>query len=399
MVFGAGEVVVNLTNTPVLGLAFRPFFLLGGAFSALSILVWSLHIGGRLAFEPFGGSYWWHVHEMLFGFVSAVVVGFLLTAVQTWTKVRGVHGAALLGLVLLWLAARFLLAFPQAAPSWLIPWVDGLFLPCAALLFARSIVKAKNRRNAVFIPILLLMAVANGMMYGSRWLGASPSMREGAHAMVLLVTLVMCLIGGRVFPMFTANGTGTPRVQPIPWLEKVSLGSVGIVVVLGSGVLPVPGAVVGSFFVLAALANALRAFRWRFWVTLGTPLVWALHLSYWAICLGLLLLGCHHWGFAIRQSIATHALTVGGMGGMILAMIARVSLGHTGRPLVVGPVMTAAFGLMAVSFGARVLGPFLGLPYAALMMGVGFAWTAAYTLFVIVYFPILTQPRIDGKPG
>ncbi|GAB3113296.1 NnrS family protein [Pseudomaricurvus hydrocarbonicus] len=380
-------------------MAFRPFFWLGALFSSISLTLWSAHYSLGMPLTPYGGSYFWHLHEMLFGFVTAIIVGFLLTAVQTWTKVPGLKGKPLIALVALWLLARLFMLLPHWLPAQLISTTDLLFLPLAAMFLARPIIKARLWRNLLFVPILLCMAALNGMMHASLTQPTSLSFTAVAHTMILLVALVMCIMGGRVFPMFTANGTHTARVAPWPWLEKLAILTTALCVLLSLQVVDVPATLKGSVFLLAGIANAARALRWRIWVTLQVPLVWSLHLSYWAVSLGLALLGLVELGIFSHTSAAYHAITVGGMGVMILSMMSRVSLGHTGRLIAANAWVTLSLLIIVLAFLMRVLAPLVFDAIAISILASGGLWAAAYGMFVIAYAPVLFSPRPDGAPG
>ena len=389
----------KIQGWPFLRLAFRPFFWLGALFSIVSVSVWALSFTGKIAFNPFGGSYFWHTHEMLFGFMAAIIVGFLLTAVQTWTRVPSIKGKSLGLLVVVWLSARILLAFPSSMPSYWIIAVDLLFLPLAAGFFSVPIIKARMWRNLIFTPILLLMAVLNGLIHAAATGAVQLSFIQISHVVVLLVSLVMCIIGGRVFPMFTANGTGTKRIPPIAWLEKLSIFSVAACVFAELGRFFLPAEMSGGLFFLAGTANLIRALRWRIWVTLKTPLVWPLHVSYWSICVGLIMLGLVKLQWFTGVSLAYHTITVGGAGLMILAMISRVSLGHTGRAIHVGKIMNTSFILMFAAFLSRVFAPLFISQYMTIILLTAGLWVLAYGAFVIIYCPVLFQPRVDGADG
>lgn len=382
----------SVESMPFLEFAFRPLFLLGALFSIISLLVWNGVLGGNIVINLYGGSLWWHMHEMLFGFAAAIIVGFLLTAVQNWSGVRGLNGKGLLALVLVWLSARIALAFPDFLPHMLIAAIDLAFLPLAAAVLAYPIIKVKLWRNLLFIPILLIMSIANTLTHYSVATNDYVLLNSACTFMVLLVTLVMCLMGGRVFPMFTANGTQTPRVNAIPTLEKLSIASILAAVITGAGFVELPSIVVASIFFFASAIHAVRVFRWKIWVTLKTPLVWSLHISYWCIVIGLLMFGLSEITSAVSHSQAIHTLTVGAMATMILAMISRVSLGHTGRVIVVGKVMSFAFIAIVLAFIVRVFGIYLLESYTlALTLAVTF-WTIGYGSFVALYLPILTKP-------
>ena len=394
-----GEPPAPDTSLPFLRLAFRPFFMLGALFSMLSVALWAVAYTGTLQLDVYGGALWWHMHEMLFGFVSAIVAGFLLTAVQTWTGVPGIKGGWLGALVVLWLAGRSGMLLSAQLSTTVIAVVDLAFLPVAALVLGRSVVKVRQWRNIIFIPILLGMALANGAMHWAAHQADFMLQARAGGLMVMLVTLLMTVMGGRVIPMFTANGTKTDRVEALPWLEKLSIATMILAVLASVPGVVLPGHIAPALFYLAAAIQGLRVMRWRLHVTLGTPLVWSLHLSYWCIPLGLLLEGLSLSGVPISHSQAIHALGVGGMGLMILAMISRVSLGHTGRPLVASRAMAAAFVALFGAFLVRTFGAYLLSDYASVIIAAASLWLLGYGCFALVYWPVLSRPRADGRPG
>lgn len=374
-------------------LAFRPFFLFASLFSIIALLAWSAVLNGNLSLNTYGGSLWWHTHEMLFGFVAAIIAGFLLTAVQNWTGVQSITGKGLALLVCLWLLARVLFLFPNTVPHWLIAFVDIMFLPISALALARPIIKVKLWRNLMFIPILLVMTLANISMHYSVIEQSLELMTAASTTMVLLVTLVMCIMGGRVFPMFTANGTQTARVNAIPLLEKLAIVSTLLALIISVNIINVPVLISAIIFFIAAAAHVVRAYRWKIWVTMKTPLVWSLHLSYWCIALGLFLFGLAELTTTVTHSQAVHTLTVGAMGTMILSMISRVSLGHTGRAIIASKVMTVAFIAIILAVIIRVFGSYWFSNYNLVINFAVVLWTVAYGSFVVLYFPILTKPN------
>ncbi len=383
----------------ILRLGFRPLFLAASGFSIVALITWAGVLARQWNFNPYGGSYWWHAHEMLFGFASTVVVGFLLTAVQNWTGVPGTKGPRLLLLVLLWFCARLLIFFNPGIPPLWVATIDLAFLPVAAFFFASSVLAVKQTRNLIFVPILLFMTVSNGTMHWSVYSGDPTWFTIGNHSMVLLITALMCVLGGRVFPMFTAGGTNTPKVLPWPWLEKISLWSIALIVIVFVFAIPLPRYLMAALFFFSALAHFIRWARWRFWITLKTPMVWSLHIAYFCIPVGLILFAAHFSGYPITFSLPLHVITVGAMGGMILSMMSRVALGHTGRPIRADPVHTAAFILIVLALLFRTVGTTLtGYNTESLILSAAL-WCMAYGLFFIKYLPILTNPRLDGRPG
>lgn len=383
----------QLKDIPLFDLAFRPFFLSGALFSVIAVLVWTSLLNGWIGFYPYGSTIWWHSHEMLFGFATAIIVGFLLTAVQNWTGQSSVKGKSLALLWLLWFVARLMLAIDLGLGRWVVALVDLAFLPLVAFLLANLIIRVKLWRNLVFVFVILLMTIANGLMHWAV-LSDNPGLAtQGSYAMVMLVTLLMTVLGGRVFPMFTANGTGTQKVESIKWLEIGTIGSTVLIAIVYMTGIILPTELQTLLLMFAAVCHLIRLLRWRFWVTLKTPLVWSLHLSYACIPAGLFLMALHYSTNQIPLSTALHGLTIGAMGSMILAMITRVSLGHTGRNIVVGKLMSTAFIAIFLSFLVRVFLPVLSNDYSLSVAVAAILWALAYGIFSTTFFPILTTKR------
>ncbi len=391
-----------LARLPVASLAFRPFFLLASLFGIAALMAWLGFWQGDVLLHPRGGMLWWHQHEMLFGFAAAVIAGFLLTAVQNWTGRPSLSGLPLLALVALWVAARVLLAFPVGLPPWGPMLIDVGFLVVVAGVLARRVIAAGRWRNLVFLPLLALLAVANLAMHLGVWWGNGELVQRGAHLAVLLIAAVMVVLGGRVIPMFTANRLGRPRATPWRWLEALTMASTVAVLcaqlaaLLGAA--PPAGAMAGLLAV-AALSNALRLARWDGRHTLGEPLLWGLHASYAALPVGLGMWALAALG-AFRVELAVHALTIGAMGTMMLAMMARVSLGHTGRPVETLPGIGVALGMLIVAavLRAPVLALFPGITHLTYSLTI-ILWCLAYAVFLLHYAVPLTTSRIDGKAG
>ena len=392
---------VTTTIPPLLRLAFRPLFLGGTLFSLIAMLWWTVFWLQPSAWQPYGGAIWWHGHEMLFGFGGAIVVGFLLTAVQAWTGVPGLRGGLLGVLAGSWLLGRLLLAFGAALPTGLPVAVDLSFLLFAAAAMAYPVVKVRQWRNLMFVPMLFALALLNGASHWGVLRGRPDLALQALHGAILLITLFIVVIGGRVIPFFTANATGCQRQPPRRWLEILSGGSVILLVVIAfAGFSRIPAALMVPLCAGAAVVNGWRFLRWGYQHCWGVPLLWSLHLAYAFIPLGLLALALHSAGLLPHVSTALHCFTVGAIGGMILAMISRGTLGHTGRPLRPPRAMTAAYILILASAVVRVLVPAV-LP-ALSQWGIGLAgllWLAAYGIYCYYYGPMLLAPRIDGGPG
>jgi uncharacterized protein involved in response to NO len=387
---------------PLLRQAFRPMFLLGASFSAIAMLLWILALAGTISLPVYGNVLVWHAHEMIFGFVAAIVVGFLLTAVQNWTGMRATHGRALGILTTVWLLGRLAFLFGANLPAWLVAGIDLLFLPLSAILLAVPLIKVKQQRNLFFVPVLFLLTFCNALMHYGLVSERFDIQQLGSQNAVWLVALLMAIVGGRVIPMFTANGTMTTKAEPIVWLDRIGLGSLWLVFILNITLFSaqLPDVVMAAIYAISAIALGIRCFRWRIWITLRVPLLWSLHIAYWFIPLGLALFALRELGFNISNSIALHAITAGAMGNMILAMIARVSLGHSGRPLQPKAIMSLAFLLVAVAALSRVLLTWLVPEFSmSWFMFSAAAWILAYLIYVVVYLPILITPRPDGRPG
>jgi uncharacterized protein involved in response to NO len=382
--------------------AFRPFFLFGSLFSVLALNAWTAVLAGELHFSPYGGMTFWHGHEMLFGFVMAIIVGFLLTAVQSWTGLRATHGKALIGLIVLWLLGRILMLYNPSHIDLFVAIINLSFLMVSGFFLAKLVLKVKQYRNLIFVPVLLLLACANGLTHLSVLTGEPHYYTWGMYSTVMLITLLMTVVAGRVFPMFTANGTGTKKVDNLPWLEKLVIASSVVLVFMHICNLIdiLPQSFIASIFALTAISHIIRALRWRPHVTLSTPLVWSLHLSYCFIPLSLSLFALHYAGFHVAASTALHGLTAGAMSSLILAMVARISLGHSGRPLQAHWLMKYAFGLVLAAGLSRLLADLVIINWpVSLYVLSALLWTLGYLLYLIIYLPILVSPRPDGRPG
>ena len=379
---------------PFLALGFRPFYLLAALFAAAAVPVWIAQLFGVLPQARFVAPIAWHMHEMVFGFACAVIAGFLFTAVRNWTGLPTPEGATLAALAALWLLGRVVML---TGPGPLAAVVDVAFLPAVAWFLWQPLARARNR-NRFFVGILLLLAALNAGFHLAHAgiIAAAPV--EWIHAALLLVVLVVAIMGGRVIPAFTRNAIPSARVRPVPRLDAIALAM--LAVTLAAWFLKLPAAVVATLAFAAALAHALRLACWDSWATRASPILWILHVSYAWIPLGLLLLGLAVAEMIGTVSAALHALGTGAIGGMIIGMITRTARRHTGRPLRVNPLEVTAYVLVHLAAVLRVF-----VPIAA-PEGYGFAlitsaalWSAAFALYCAMYWPILTRPRIDGKPG
>jgi uncharacterized protein involved in response to NO len=388
--------------TPLLRLGFRPFFLSGAIFSMVAVILWLLMYKGTITLLPLGGGYWWHIHEMIFGFGCAIIAGFLLTAVQNWTGTRGAQGTTLLILFLIWLTGRIALLFPDILGNTITTIIDLSFLPAVAFVLAKPLIAIKQYRNLFFVPLLLLFSIANLEMHLAIYYPDTFTINYSAYAGVMLVTFLMSVMAGRVTPMFTANGTNTPKVNPLPWLDLLTNGSLGIAMLylLLEPVLGFADLSFGVLLIIAGLFQTMRWLRWKPWLTLEVPLLWSLHISIKFIAYGLIILGASYLTTEIPSNHIWHLITIGGMGGLILAMISRVSLGHTGRPLSPPKAMTLAYIFITLAALIRAIGPWISPEKTLMFIDIsGTFWLLAFGIFVVTYAPMLISARKDGRPG
>lgn len=388
-------------SAPLWGQAFRPMFLFAAAFSVLALAVWGAYLAGY-ALPSLPNGIFWHSHEMLFGFAAAVIAGFLLTAVQNWTGQRATHGKPLLILALVWLSARVLMLLGHWVPWWLTALVDMAFFPMVAWFFFALLKQVKQVRNYFFSVVMLFMTAMNGVMHYGNATGDMGMVLWGGHAVSLMIILFISVIGGRVMPMFTANGAGLPRVPSIEWLDKAVLGSTWLLVALFIVRLDsqLPAWVMAVICVVAAVLQGVRIARLQVWKTFKVPLLWSLHLAYWFIPVGLVLMALHYAGLPIAFSTGLHGLTAGAIGGMILAMIARVALGHSGRPLQTHPLMSLSFVLLLVAALLRSVVLAVAPSWVFWLYSLSAAlWVLAFAIYVALYYRIVTSPRPDGRIG
>jgi uncharacterized protein involved in response to NO len=376
-------------------LGFRPFFLAAGLHALLMMALWLLVLRGEINIGELPAPAW-HGHEMLFGFTVAVIAGFLLTAAQNWTGIRTPSGWPLAALFLLWLAGRVAFLVP-VLPAGLVALVDLAFLPVLALVLAQPILKAKQLHNYPFPLMLLVLTAANALVHAEALGWTSDSASLGLHLAIYVVVTMIVVMGGRVIPSFTDNKlrTRARRWKAIEWLVPAAT----LAALLSALMAPTSLATM----LLAALAAGVHFTRLAGWYTgkfWSVPLLWILHLGYAWIALGFALLALSAAGVAAAAGSALHAFTAGGIGVLTLGMMARVSLGHSGRMLEPAPVMTLAFVAVNLAALIRVAWPlFFPSAYAAGMAIAGFVWIAAFGLFAAIYTPILLRPRVDGKPG
>jgi uncharacterized protein involved in response to NO len=388
----------------LLALGFRPFYLLAALFGTVALAAWVAVFEGGLVLPTHLPGAAWHAHEMLFGFAAAVIVGFLLTAARNWTGLATASGPLLGLLALLWLAGRVL---NLSGAGGLAPWVDAAFLPVAAIVLAVPLMRARNRRNLFVVPLLVALGLLN-LLHHAGWLGwqgvpFQPIPQVVAVSVATgLVALLMTVIGGRVIPNFSANAVHDLRPRTWPAVEWLTLAAMMLIPLVDLspthwGLSPVA---FDGLLLCAGLLQLMRLLGWQPWRTRGNALLVMLPLAYGWIPVYLVLRAILGGGAVVIPSLALHALVVGAMASLMLAMMMRSALGHTGRPLRAGPIEVLCFFGLQLAALVRVLGPLLAPALQDLWIPVSGSLAAlALAIYAVGYAPILTRPRIDGKPG
>ncbi|MFM2400127.1 MAG: hypothetical protein RL341_2284 [Pseudomonadota bacterium] len=375
-------------------LGFRPFYLLAAILAAVSVPLWVAMLRGWVGAPPATGAMLWHAHEMVYGFALAVITGFVFTAARTWTGLDTPLGRQLVVRVCLWLAARVLFAV-----GWLdlAIAVELIFLASVGIPVARVLIKTASRRNYFLLAMLSAFAIADLVFWAALkgWLAIAPA--SVIHFGVYLVATLIIVIGGRVTPSFTANvlpGLRQWRSKRLD-IAALAVSTSAFVSMLVSR----EGAIAAALCLSAALLQAIRLAGWNGWAARRQPMLWILHASYAWLAIGFLLAAAAAVGWVMPQ-LSLHALSTGLIGGMIMGMITRTALGHTGRALRAGRAEVAMFVLIQLAAVVRVF-PAIVWPggYLEFVAASAVLWSLAFLLYVAVYAPRLAQPRVDGRAG
>ena len=376
-------------------LGFRPFYLLGTLYAALAVPLWIAMLAG--AIRPFGtlSPMVWHAHEMVFGFAVAIIVGFLFTAVRNWTNLPTPTGARLAGFCALWLAAR--VAWIAADPALALA-IELAFLALIAVALLTVLVRARSRRNyfvGVLFAVLALVDLAFWAAITGRLEALAPL--DTARLALDLVVLLTFVIGGRVIPMFTLNVVRGLKQFKDVLLDRAAIAAAVVAFALDlAGVTGLPTALAAF---AAGILHALRLAGWRPLATLRKPILWILHAGYGWSAVGFLLMAAAALDWVPRV-LAIHAFSTGTVGGLIVGMVTRTALGHTGRMLIAGKAETTMYALVMLAAVFRVFGPLLFPDAYTLWMTLGaVAWSAGFLLYAAVYAPRLMAPRVDGREG
>lgn len=382
------------TGPALLRAGFRPFFLGAALWSTLAMVLWIPMLTGEIALPTRFAPVDWHVHAMLYGYVPAVLAGFLLTAIPNWTGRLPVLGWPLAALVLVWFAGRFAVACSALIPAPLAAAIDLAFLPLLVLVAAREIVAGRNWRNLPVLAAVLLVAAGNLVFHLEAPSGPAA---QGYGARIGLATMVflVLLIGGRIVPSFTRNWLaqrGPGRLPaPLGRFDALALAAGGVALVFWIVAPESPAA--GVACLAAAALHLLRLWRWAGWRTTGEPLVTILHLAYLFAPMGFLLTGAAALGAGVPASAAVHAWTAGLIGAMTLAVMTRASLGHTGRKLKAGWATTAIYAAVLAAATLRIAAAFAP-QHAALLTASGLLWIAAFASFCVMFCKPLIRDRL-----
>jgi uncharacterized protein involved in response to NO len=382
----------NYRGPALFSYGFRPFFLFGTIYAGIAIPLWLLHIRAGIEFETVFTPTDWHVHEMLYGFVPAVITGFLLTAIPNWTRRLPIKGFPLFALFLFWFVGRAAIFFSALAGWAVTATIDVAFLVVVAAAASREMIAGRNWRNLKVVGVVSLLAVGNLIFHLEAHFSGSAEygIRIGLSAVIFLVSLV----GGRIVPSFTHNWLARQEPGRLPasfgYFDAAAI-VMSLCALLAWVILPF-AQVTGIALIGAGIAQVLRLIRWAGDRTVREPIVFVLHVAYAFIPIGFILVGWSIFG-QIPKGAGIHAWTAGAIGTMILAVTTRASLGHTGRALVASKAVQAIYLFVIVSAVSRVFGSLLPEWNEVLLLISGSAWSAAFLGFGVIYGPVLCASR------
>lgn len=376
-------------------LGFRPFFLLAALSATLLMMIWGLSYSNLIQLKSYYGFIDWHSHEMLFGYAAAVIAGFLLTAVKNWTNVDTISKTPLALLAGIWILARILPFI--AVPGILIAIIDVSFFFFLTLAVAQPILKAKQWHNLIMIAILSLFMLGD-ILVQSQHLGLMVNgVVKGNSLALYSVLLIIQVLTGRVMPFFTRVVVPGTEVVERPLLERVLL--IALLLLALADVLALDGFIISILACILLVAHILRVFPWFSKPVLNVPILWVLYAGYLWFLIGFALkvmVGLD----LVANNLVIHAWTVGVIGITTYGMMARVSLGHTGREMQPSKLAVIGFYLLLVATVIRVIFPLFSMTHYILWIEISAVlWIIAFLLFTIVYTPVLIQPRVDGREG
>ena len=374
-------------------LGFRPFYLLAASWGIFAIGEWLLEMQGQ-GLRPSGTiiGMQWHAHEMIFGFATTVVTGFSLTAVRAWTGLDTPKGLSLFLLTLLWVGGRI-----GAFIGTSLIVLDVIFLPVIAITIGRLLLTRKMYRN-LFLPIILtVLGILNGLFYLADFGYLNLDPNKILFSCLYMIIMIETIIGNRVIPSFTANAIVGLKQYKNASLTRLTIIGGALTLLMqnieSSGVI----IVLASFS--TALLYLLLLWGWRPLATIGKPILWILHLSYAWIPVGFILLGLSHLGLMTIYP-ALHVFGIGATSGLIMGMITRTALGHTGRQLTTGFIENTSYLCIQVTLIFWLIANIGNNPwFYDLLIVAGLFWATAFSLYLFKYIPLLVKPRPDGKPG
>lgn len=377
-------------------LGFRPFFLLGSLLAILSMLIWLLFQSGVIISMGSLSPMIWHGHEMLFGFSTAIIAGFVLTASQNWSGIRGVHGVKLQLIVGVWLLARILIfCLPQA--NFITALVDLSFLPMTGFLLWPYFKDAELKTERVFFLYFAMLMTGNALVHSESLSLTENTAIQGLSLGLHTIVLIILFIGGRVIPFFTESNISKSQPKTYPVIEISS--HVSAWVFLLSQFFIRESALSGIIALIAGTMNFIRLIGWQVPRVRRVPIIWVLHVSYLWLVVGFFISGLASFGI-LPTSIAIHSFTVGGLGTIIYGMITRVSLGHTGRRLQPSIWIVGGYVLLNLTAIIRVFFPLLFPSFYLLAIQTSaILWILTFIIFLWVYAPMLLSPRPDKKVG
>ena len=385
---------------------FRPFFLFACSYAAIAMAAWIAWIGIyaldaevssiTIAMPP----HIWHAHEMIYGYAMAVIAGFFLTAVPSWTDTRPVQGTALQVLVSIWILGRIAIWSSAFLPVWLVALLDLAFIPALSSLLITAFSKRWSKRNLIFLPILTLLFAGNVLVHAEQIGWLEDTIQLGHQLALDSILLLIIIIGGRIIPAFTTNtlrnsGRASDKdslpVSHTP-VEALSIGSMAALLIANA--FDAPSDWIGGIALVAAAIHTVRLSGWSGHKTLRWPIMWILHLGYAWLILGLVLIGAAAFSNSISHITALHALTVGAVGSVTVGVLTRAGLGHTGRTITASPMIVASYIMISLAAALRILTPLVfAIYYDQAMLLSGFIWIGAFTLLTWTFYPILTSPR------
>ena len=374
--------------------SFRPFFIAAGIWATLAVPFWLLNYFGIMIVIDNFNILLWHQHEILYGFVAAAIAGFILTAIPNWTGRLPIKNKPLAILVFLWILGRVGFLTTAIFGTITTSLMDLPFLIVLVLVIMREIVSGKNWRNLPVIILISFFTLGNILVH-LQIHEIIDSAELGIRLSTFVLSILLALIGGRIVPSFTRNWLAQNKANKFPRpfgnFDKISLISL-VVFVFAQVIIPHHQAT-SLLALLAGLLHGIRFIRWKVWMTLAEPLIWILHVGYMWLCVALVLIGLSGLTDFVPYTSSYHALTVGAFSTMILAVMTRASLGHTGRTIKATLGTTTIFIFITIAAILRVYEPFINESGSLILSLSGIFWTLSFSLFVFIYLPILSQPR------